>query len=519
MAVGCDLNAALGGVDVLEIRSELPAQVSGITQDSRRVKAGYVFAARYGEKVNGLDFAGDARVRGAAVILTDSALPGELPLPVVRVRNFRAALAQLSQAIYRDPSRRLKLIGITGTNGKTTTGHLVKSVVAASGARCGLIGTVGYDTGARKMDAPLTTPDIDRLSELLAEMADAGCEYAAMEVSSHALAQERVAGLRFVGAGFTNLSRDHLDYHNTFEEYAAAKARLFEMMEPDGVAVVNARDPFGEYMASAARGEVVRFSSVGAADLNVAMIQHDVNGGRYRLTIWRDCRLAERMRRQNRQQMQQINGGGDSEFQVVTSLVGVYHGENIALAAGLTLGLGFSIADVQRGVDAMKSVPGRLEMVKRGQPFAVLVDYSHTPDALEQALKSLRLICQGKLLVVFGCGGDRDHVKRPQMGKIAAELADCVIVTSDNPRFEDPEAIMAEILEGVPEGFRDRVQAVTDRRDAIETAVKRAQSDDLVLIAGKGHENYQEVNGVRRPFDDREVARESLAAAGWRAVE
>jgi UDP-N-acetylmuramoyl-L-alanyl-D-glutamate--2,6-diaminopimelate ligase len=514
MDSGCNLKAALGSVDVLEIRSELPAQVSGITQDSRRVQAGYVFAARYGEKVNGLDFAGDARVRGAAVILTDSTLPGELPLPVVRVRNFRAALAQLSQAIYRDPSRRLKLIGITGTNGKTTTGHLVKSVVEVSGARCGLIGTVGYNTGARKMDAPLTTPDIDRLSELLAEMADAGCEYAVMEVSSHALAQERVAGLRFVGAGFTNLSRDHLDYHNTFEEYAAAKARLFEMMEPDGVAVVNARDPFGEYMASAARGEVVWFSSVGAADLNLYMVQHDVNGGRYRLTICRDCRLAERMRRQNRQQIQQISGGWVNEFEVITPLVGIYHGENIALAAGLTLGLGFSIADVQRGVDALKCVPGRMEAVKRGQPFAVLVDYSHTPDALEQALKSLRLICQGRLLVVFGCGGDRDHVKRPQMGKIAAELADCVIVTSDNPRFEQPEEIMKEIMDGVPAGERGKVTAEVDRQAAIGKALETARDGDVVLIAGKGHETYQETAGVRRPFDDRVAAGEALAGMG-----
>ena len=518
MNLTTDLKIILTGIDVLEIRGDLPERVTGIAQDSRRIKPGWLFAARLGEQASGLAFAGNARARGAVALMTDAELPAELPLPALRVKCFRPALARLSQAIYGDPSRKLKLLGITGTNGKTTTIHLLKGIVEARGGRCGLIGTVGYDTGARLMDASLTTPDIDLLSDLLAEMVDAGCDYAAVEVSSHALAQERVAGLSFAGAGFTNLTRDHLDYHQSFEEYAAAKARLFQMMESGGVAVINSADAWGETMAEAARGRVARFSSRPPvkADVTVATLGHSANGGHFRLTISGDSWLA-----------QQAGLGGDSgrakkngpiSFEVVTPLVGLYHGENMALAAALMLGLGFSVPEVQRGIAAVKSVPGRLEAVRRGQPFAVFVDYSHTPDALQSALKSLRPLCPNRLTVVFGCGGNRDREKRPLMGRIAAELADTIVITSDNPRQEKPAEIIAEIRQGVPPGSHDRIITEVDRRTAIRTALEKAEAGDAVLIAGKGHETYQETAGVRRPFDDRAVAGEALQEMGYQAV-
>jgi len=487
-----EINSILNQIGVIETRGDLPAQVSGITQDSRLVQPGYIFAARSGSTVCGVDFIPAAADRGAIIVITDEILPDICPLPSVRVTDFRQALVRLSKAVYGDPSACLNLIGVTGTNGKTTSVHLIRSILEAAGERCGLISTVGYDTGQRHLDAPLTTPDIDRLCELLREMVDAGCLWAVMEVSSHALVQGRVEGLNFNAAGFTNLTRDHLDFHGSLEAYAAAKAKLFNMMDPDGAAVINIGDPWGKAMVEAACGTVTTYGMEGAGgDLTVTSLEHSLDGGQFRLD-W---------------------SGGSAK--VLTSLIGDYHGENIALAAGVALGFGIDIGDILRGVEALKIIPGRMEAVSVGQPFAVLVDYSHTPDALERALSSLRPLCRGSIIVVFGCGGDRDRSKRPEMGRVASRSADRVIVTSDNPRSEDPKAIAADIARGRTSGPGSSTEVELDRRAAIHKALSIADEGDAVLIAGKGHETYQEIQGIRRSFDDRMVASEELARLGW----
>ena len=420
------VESLLKDLQIESVSGNLPRKVNGITQDSRLVEADYIFAARSGASALGTDFISQAAERGAVLVVTDRELDEPQPLPVVRVVDFRSSLRTLSRAIYRDPTSKLKLIGVTGTNGKTTSVHLIRSIIEAAGEKCGLLSTTGYDTVRHQIDAALTTPDIDRLNALLREMVDAGCRWAVMEVSSHALAQRRTDGLKFTAGAFTNLSQEHLDYHRSMEDYAKAKARLFSALSEDGVAVINVGDEWGSMMVKAAGGRVITFGRGDVeADLKVNLLAHSLEGGSFKLK-W-----------------------AGYNFKIRTPLVGVYHGENIALAAGVGFGLGFDIKDVKAGIKRVKSIPGRMEAVNRGQPFSVFVDYSHTPDALESALNSLRGLCQGKLIIVFGCGGDRDRDKRPEMGRIAGELADRIIVTNDNPRGEEPGVIAGEILKGL----------------------------------------------------------------------
>jgi len=492
--VEIELAPILERLEIIDSAGEIPRFATGITQDSRRVKPGFVFAARSGARARGLDFIPDASRRGAWLVVTADALPEEIPIPAVRVRDFRRALVALSHAIYRDPSRRLNLIGITGTNGKTSCTYILRSIFRAAGMRAGLVGTTGYDTGGTWIPADLTTPDIDRLCELLSDAVEAGCEWMVMEVSSHALALGRTSGLSFKGAGFTNLSPEHLDFHGTVEEYGAAKSRLFRSLFQDALAVVNIDDPYGRVMAEAARCRVLTYGVVNKeADLVATILEQSLNGGRFLLQ-------------------------GDGEpFEVHTRLVGGFQVGNIALCAAMALEFGVSRAAVVRGVEAVDAIPGRMEPVDAGQPFTVLIDYSHTPDSLGKAIESTRDFSAGRLIVVFGCGGDRDRSKRPAMGRIAAETADLVVVTSDNPRGEDPEAIIAEIVSGVPRERKGLVETVVDRRAAIKRALEIAQESDILLISGKGHESYQETRGVRRPFDDRAVVREELAQLGWRS--
>ena len=524
MSVGVNIEPVLKTLKIVEKSGEIPTEATGISQDSRLVRPGYIFAARPGDRQSGLNFIAQAREQGAVMVLCESPLPKSEPLPFLRVAQFHPSLAALSRAVYRDPSGRLRLIGITGTNGKTTTTYLIKGVIEAAGAKCALLGTVGYYTGARQLDAPLTTPDIDRVCELLGEAADFGCTWGVIEVSSHSLDQGRVEGLNFTAAGFTNLTQDHLDYHGTMEKYAAAKARLFKMMNPDGLAAVNASDRMGRFMLDAARGRITTFGPKGCeADLVVTTMQHDITGGRYKIDLHRGNWIWEqwerRVKRGAAKDESVVHTIRGISFEVQTPLVGVYHGMNIALAAVITLGHGFGVSDLQKGVSSVRKVPGRMEAVEANQPFAVFVDYSHTPDALERALASLRPLCRGALTVVFGCGGNHDKTKRPEMGRIAAASADLAIITSDNPRSEEPEAIIEETYAGIPKERRNQVVREVDRRSAINLAVQKAAAGDVVLIAGKGHETYQEARGVRSQFDDVAVAMEVLLKAGYKAEE
>ncbi len=486
------IESFLDNLSPVSVEGRLPEKVYGISQDSRLIEPGYIFAARSGARSNGADFISQAAERGAVLVIASKLPTMPSPLPLILVPNFHKALETLSRLIYRDPSARLKLIGVTGTNGKTTTVHMIRSILAEAGQKCGLLSTIGYDTLKRKIDASLTTPDIDRTGALLCEMADEGCGWAVMEVSSHALSQGRMNGLKLAAAGFTNLSRDHLDYHGNFDSYAEAKARLFRSVSPDGFSMINIGDSHGPHMAEAAAGRVTTYRADGGeADLRVSLLDHSLQGGRF-----------------------QLESAG-REFSVHTPLIGVYQGENIGLAAGVALGFGVDIECIKAGIERLSSVPGRMEGIDQGQPFAVLVDYSHTPDALESALKSLRPLCRNNLIVVFGCGGDRDRSKRPEMGRVVAELADRIIVTNDNPRTEDPAGIADEIIKGVKLQDRKRTMILLDRRSAIKHAISIATEGDVVLIAGKGHENYQLIGGVRRQFDDREVAAEELNRIGW----
>ena len=488
---GIDIESFLDNLSPVSVEGRLPEKVCGISQDSRLIEPGYIFAARSGARSNGADFISQAVERGAVLVIA-SKLPAEpSPLPLIIVPDFHKALETLSRLIYSDPSARLKLVGVTGTNGKTTSVHMIRSILAEAGQKCGLLSTIGYDTLKRKIDASLTTPDIDRTGALLCEMADEGCGWAVMEVSSHALSQGRMNGLKVAAAGFTNLSRDHLDYHGNFDSYAEAKARLFRSVSPEGFSVINIGDSHGPYMAEAAAGRVTTYRADGGeADLRVSLLDHSLQGGRFQL----------------------VTAG--RSFTVHTPLIGVYQGGNIGLAAGVALGFGVDIESIKAGIERLRQVPGRMEGIDQGQPFAVLVDYSHTPDALESALKSLRPLCRNNLIVVFGCGGDRDRSKRPEMGRVVAELADRIIVTNDNPRTEDPAGIADEIIKGVKLQDRKRTMILLDRRSAIKHAISIANEDDVILIAGKGHENYQLIGGVRRQFDDREVAAEELNRKG-----
>ena len=480
-------------LNIIEESGEIPGAVTGITQNSRLVEKGFVFAARSGQKTSGMTYIQDAIDRGASVVVTSEPIPTGIKIPVVRVSDFRKALVHLSHAIYRNPSERVKLIGITGTNGKTSSTYLIRAILKAAGETCGLIGTIGYDNCKSRIDASLTTPDIDQICALLSHAADEGCKWVVIEVSSHALALGRIVGLRFVAAGFTNLSREHIDFHKSISAYGATKAKLFQQLPAEGIAVVNNGDPWGKVMADAADCKVITYGAPGVeADLNVEVIDQQLSGGRFKLRY------------------------GKESFEVETPLIGAYQGQNIALCAGLAFGLGFTKEAVIHGVAGMSAVEGRMEKVRAGQSFTVLADYSHTPDALQNAINSLRPLCKGRIIVVFGCGGNRDRTKRPIMGRITSQLADRIIVTSDNPRDESPEVIISEIIAGISPDKRMFTNVIIDRREAIRKAVSIAQDIDIVLIAGKGHETCQEILGEKRPFDDRRIAVEELAKIGWK---
>jgi UDP-N-acetylmuramoyl-L-alanyl-D-glutamate--2,6-diaminopimelate ligase len=498
------LHELLSEVSGAEVAGSTEIDVSGVAHDSRAVVDGSVFVCIRGFTQDGHAFIGDAARRGAVALVVEDD-PARLTIPpgltLVRVPDSRLALARLAARFFAHPSRQLRLIGITGTNGKTTSAYLVEAILRAAGHRVGLFGTIEYRCGPTTFPGERTTPESSDLQRLLARIRDMGAWGATMEVSSHSLMLHRVAECEFDVAVFTNLTQDHLDFHGSMERYADAKARLFRGLGAargkPGVpaAVLNADDPWAEFMARQTSARVVRFSLTREADVAISSATFDLSGIRASVASpW-------------------------GAFQVASPLVGRHNLANILGAAAACLHLGVSCQVVEAGIAQLAAVPGRFEKVEVGQPFGVVVDYAHTPDALERVLGFAREYATGRLIVVFGCGGDRDRGKRPRMGAVAARLADAIFVTSDNPRSEDPESIVKEIESGIKKTFAGTGghARIVDRREAIGAALASARGGDLVVIAGKGHEAYQILRDRTIPFDDRVVAREALTALGYGA--
>jgi UDP-N-acetylmuramoyl-L-alanyl-D-glutamate--2,6-diaminopimelate ligase len=455
--------------------------ITGAAGDSRCIRPGDLFCAIPGARQDGSLYAADAVRRGARAVM--AVAPVDLPesIPQLVVREAYAAAGRIAECAAGYPAQRLRLLGVTGTNGKTTCAYLLRHLLRAHGQVPGMVGTVCYDLGNKELEADRTTPTPFELQDLFQRMLEGGCGWAVLEMSSHALVQRRAGTARFAGALFTNLTGDHLDYHQTMEAYFAAKTLLFtEYLGPGAPAVVNVDDPYGrrlaELLRSAGGGGPVVTVGNSAADIAWQDVQLGFGGCRFRLQLGADMAMID------------------------SPLIGQHNVANLTCAAALAYACGVPAATIAQALHDCRGAPGRLEVVTSPRGFAAYVDYAHTDDALENVLKALRLLRPRRLVVVFGCGGDRDRTKRPRMGAVAARLADRVFVTSDNPRTEPPEAIIAEILAGIPAGTDLHVDA--DRRRAIRQAVADAGEGDLILVAGKGHEPYQEIHGVKHPFDD-----------------
>jgi len=474
-------------------------EVTDITHDSRKVQAGSVFVCLKGLKVDGHDFVRDALQRGAAAIVAEREVPTN-GKPLVLVEDAREALAWLCHRFYGEPTKSLTVIGVTGTNGKTTTTHLIAHLLNAEfgkeGELAAVLGTVGVKWRGQTWETDQTTPDAPELVRWLARLRDDGAKFIVMEVSSHALAQKRSDGILFDAAVFTNLSRDHLDFHGDFENYFAAKARLFteyaEIAQRQGKsfhAFINADDPYGQRLLTMCPAPKTTYGFAKDADYRAIDLHLSPSGTKFAV-ITCPSSLVPRP--------------------LSIRLLGRFNVANALAAIAVARHFGVSWETIADALPKFKAPPGRLEIVDEGQPFTVAVDYAHTPDALEKVILTVRELTKGRVIVVFGCGGDRDPTKRPEMGRIATQLADYTVITSDNPRTEDPIKIIEQIVAGVVSGAKFHVEP--DRRKAIFHAIEFARPKDFVLIAGKGHETYQIIGTQKFPFDDREVAREALRA-------
>ena len=475
---------------VLRVEGPLDREIAGIVYDSRRVTPGMVFVAIPGAHADGHDFINTAIDRGAAAIICERNGFSSPRATKIKVADARETLARAAASYYRHPGTRLQVIGVTGTNGKTTVAFMVKEVLEASGIRTGLLGTVRYEIGDRVIPAARTTPEALEVQQMMAQMLEAGCKACVMEVSSHALAQKRVAGIEFDVAIFTNLTQDHLDYHGTMENYLAAKQKLFTKTATGskrGTVVINIDDASGVRLADETDVEVkLTYGIRGAASLRATKIHLGADASTFTVET------------------------AEKSFVCKLPLIGRHNIYNALAATGASLALGIEPRKIQSALAGMAPVPGRLESVSRGQKFTVFVDYAHTDDALHNVLTTLREVTKGRLLLLFGCGGNRDAGKRPKMGRVAAEFADYTIITSDNPRNEQPEKIAAQIEEGF-RAVKPRDYSVElDRKRAIGEIISLARPGDTVLLAGKGHETYQEFEDTVVPFDDRVYASEAL---------
>jgi UDP-N-acetylmuramoyl-L-alanyl-D-glutamate--2,6-diaminopimelate ligase len=476
-----ELDALIRALAPTEVAGARPVEIADLAYDTRRVRGGALFFCVRGSAADGHDLAGEAIERGAAALVVERVL--DVPVPQLVVEDSRAAMAVAADAFFGEPTRELEVAGVTGTNGKTTTAFLLHALLEEDGRRPGLVGTVEWRVGGEARPAPFTTPEAIDLQRLFREMLDAGDRSAAVEASSHGSALRRLDRVRFGALVFTNLSQDHLDLHGTMEEYFQAKRRLFTGPQPPPAAV-GVGDEWGrrlaDELAGAHRAPLVTFGLGAGAEVRPESLELTARGSRFRA----------------------------AGIELETPLRGLFNVENVLGAVAAALLLDLDEAAVAAGVARVAGVPGRFEPVDEGQPFTVLVDYAHTPDALASVLRAARGLAEGRVLVVFGAGGDRDRGKRPRMGRVAAELADHVIVTSDNPRSEDPLAVIEDVLQGT--GLD--VEIDPDRRSAVARALALAEPGDVVVVAGKGHEQGQEVAGVVLPFDDRTVAREELRA-------
>lgn len=489
-----ELGKFIAGVDVVALQGNVGASVSSVAYDSRHVEPGALFVAIRGGKTDGNQFVHGAIDKGATCIASEMPAPADLPSRVawVQVRDARKALAIISANSLGRPAESLTLTGVTGTNGKTTTVFLLDSLIRAAGHKTGLYGTIEYRTPLRTKVAANTTPESLDLQQFLAEVRDAGGTHAAFEVSSHALALDRVWGCRFAAAIFTNLTRDHLDFHKTFEEYFAAKKKLFEGTGKGApeVAVINTDDPYGKQLAGIAR-KTLTYGIQNGADITTRKFALTFSG------------------------LEFIAKTPVGEIEVRSPLVGRINVYNILAAIGGGMALGFSTEVIARGIAALDAVPGRFQRIDEGQPFLVIVDYAHTDDALRNLIQTAReLNKEGRIITLFGCGGDRDRAKRPLMGEAAGSLSNRVVLTCDNPRTEDPLRILNDTVVGLQKVNADYV-VEADRERAIEMALREARAGDIVLLAGKGHETYQILKDRTIDFDDRAVARATLRRLGF----
>ncbi len=485
------LKTLLSDIDAVEILGEIDVNAQRLHCDSRQVRPGDIFVAIRGEKTDGHQFIEQAVENGASIVVCEDEVGNFQSATVVRVSDSRKTLAHLAANFHSRPSEKMCAIGITGTNGKTTTSYLIAAILEAAGIPTGVIGTLAYRMGHRELPALNTTPSADELQLLLTQMLQAGMKAVTIEVSSHSLAQHRVDEMAWDAAVFTNLTRDHLDYHKDMESYFQAKKILFQQIgrgSKKAVAILNQDDPRSEDLRGALQKDVrlVTYGFSSSADVRAEIMADALTIEKSRFTLI-------------------VQG---QKIEISTLLCGAHNIFNCLAAAATGFALGHNLETIRKGIESVKNIPGRLERLEGFQTFAVIIDYAHTDDALRRVLNALRSFTRGRLITVFGCGGNRDHSKRSLMGEAACELSDINILTTDNPRFEDPSAIVKEIAAGFKS--RNNYQIVLDRRAAIRAALMTAREGDIVLLAGKGHETYQDVRGVRSPFDDREAASEIL---------
>lgn len=481
------LSELLRGLKYELLQGDAGTEIGKLEYDSRKVSEGDAFVCIKGYQTDGHKYAANAAEKGAKVIICQDMVELMSGVVYVRVEDTRKALAVAASNFYGNPKDRLKLIGVTGTNGKTTSTFMIKSILEAAGFKTAIIGTIANYIGSRKLEADRTTPESLELHKLFKEMAEEGVEYCVMEVSSHSLYLDRVYGLEFSEGIFTNLTQDHLDFHETFENYYRAKLMLFQNSRNS---VINLDSEYGARLMVDIKGRVTTYSAEKDADARGRNLRLHSRGVAFDLEYMGEVR------------------------EVNINIPGKYNVENALGSAAACLSEGISIDDVKLGLEKMLCVPGRCEIVNQGfnLGFDIIVDYAHTPDGLENILRTAREFTKGRLIAVFGCGGDRDRTKRPIMGRIGTDLSDLAIITSDNPRTEDPEAIIRDVLAGIE---KDNYMVVENRRDAIKKSIEIAKAGDVIVIAGKGHEDYQILKSGKIHFDEREIVKEILEEGGY----
>ncbi|HEU4962546.1 MAG TPA: UDP-N-acetylmuramoyl-L-alanyl-D-glutamate--2,6-diaminopimelate ligase [Bacilli bacterium] len=487
------LQELIAPIFLKQVIGDPDVHIEHLTEDSRQVKPGSLFVAMRGYTVDGHKYVHQAVEAGASAVLVEQAIEG-IQAPQIVVRSTRAAIAVLASVFYRQPTKSMKVIGVTGTNGKTTTTHLIDAILSDAGHKTGLIGTIKTRIGDEESENANTTPEAATLQDVFHRMREIGTEYPVMEVSSHAVEMQRVAGVHFHTAIYTNLSQDHLDYHGSMEEYRLAKAKFFarlgntysEVPEENQVAILNADDEQVDFFQRATTAQVITYGIDNPADVRAVDVRVEARGVSFTVESFAGT--------------ERFNLQMHGKFNVYNALA--------ALAACLREGV--SLEQIKSSLERIPGVNGRFESVDAGQDFTVIVDYSHTPDSLENALKTVNEFATGRVYCIVGCGGDRDRTKRPLMAGIAAQYADLAIITSDNPRTEDPERILDDMEAGLADTARERYVRITDRTSAIRYAVELAKADDVILIAGKGHETYQIIGRTKHHFDDREVAAQAI---------